>query len=342
LRIQEIDRPARQAGNTPSTPVAVAIVNYNTREHLRACLATVEAEGAREVVVVDSASTDGSVEMVRERFPWVTLHANQTNPGYGAAANEAIAACAAPCVLLLNSDTRLRPGALAALGAYLDRHPRAGTVGPRLLNADGTLQRSCFHFPVPLVMLLRETALGKWIGRLPGLRDAWLYTWDHKVDREVPWILGAAMAIRRAASDQIGGFDTSFYMYYEEVDLCYRLRQAGWQVHFTPSASVEHVGGASTSQRRAEMEARLYASARHFYRQHYPAWWLPLLKLVVSYTMVRNWIRDRLRLRGVQEPDRQVRLAQDGAIWQRVLSETWREPEQEARAARSRHNGRVR
>src|SRR5688572_17909236 len=121
------------------TAIAVAIVNYNTREHLRACLATVQLEAPSEVVVVDNASSDDSVEMVRTDYPRVMLHANRTNPGYGAAANQAVESCTAKYVLLLNSDTRLQSGALRALSTYLDRHPRAAIVGPRLENPDGTL-----------------------------------------------------------------------------------------------------------------------------------------------------------------------------------------------------------
>src|SRR5262245_26457705 len=129
------------------TPIAVIIVNYNTCEHLRACLETVLAEAPSEVIVVDNASSDDSAQMVRAHYPWVVLCANKTNLGYGAASNQAIARCTAKHVLLLNSDTLLPVGALQALSTYLDRHPRAAIVGPRLVNSDGTLQASCYPFP---------------------------------------------------------------------------------------------------------------------------------------------------------------------------------------------------
>ena len=130
------------------TSMAVATVNYNAREHLRASLATVRSEAPSEVVVVDNASSDGSAEMVRDDYPWVVLHTNTTNLGYAAAANQAIASCTADYVLLLNSDTLPQPGALQALSAYLDLHPRVAIVGPRLVNPDGTLQCKprAFHF----------------------------------------------------------------------------------------------------------------------------------------------------------------------------------------------------
>src|SRR5438093_11267447 len=143
---------------SPMTPIAVAIVNHNTRDHLRECLATVQLEGPPELVVIDNASWDGSAEMVRAQYPSVTLRANKKNLGYGAAANQAFVSCAARYVLLLNSDTLLQPGALAALSGYLALHPRAAVVGPRLVDPDGTLQASCYPFPTPLDTFLENSA----------------------------------------------------------------------------------------------------------------------------------------------------------------------------------------
>src|SRR5438105_1212065 len=124
------------------TKIAVAIVNYNTREHLRACLRSVMVEGPDEIVVVDNASFDASPTMVQTDFPAILLRANTANPGFGAAANQAVASCTARYVLLLNADTVLHAGALRALETHLDHHPRAGIVGPRLVNVDGSLQAS--------------------------------------------------------------------------------------------------------------------------------------------------------------------------------------------------------
>jgi GT2 family glycosyltransferase len=235
------------------TPIAVAIVNYNTREHLHACLATVQLEAPSEVVVVDNASSDGSTEMVRADYPWVALHANKTNLGYGAAANQAIASCSAEYVLLLNSDTLLQAGALMALSGYLDLHPHAAIVGPHLVEADGTLQASCYPFPTPLNTFLENSTSAILLGRLirrhiPLLRNFYLRTWPHTSARVVPWLKGAALAIRRTAFDAVGGFDESYFMYFEDADLCYRLNAAGWKVHFVPITTVVHIGGASTSR----------------------------------------------------------------------------------------------
>jgi GT2 family glycosyltransferase len=134
--------------------IAFAIINYNTRDHLRTCLKSIDPH-CQDVLVVDNASNDGSQDMVKQEFPQVRLLANEHNLGYGAAANQAIQACQAPFVLLLNSDTCLQSGAGKKIADYLEENPQAGIVGPRLLNADGSLQISCFPFPTPLNTLVR-------------------------------------------------------------------------------------------------------------------------------------------------------------------------------------------
>jgi GT2 family glycosyltransferase len=300
-------------------PIAVVVVSYNTREHLHACLATIFAAAPCEVIVVDNASSDGSVEMITANYPEVVLHANKQNRGYGAAANQAIASCNADYVLLLNSDTRLEAGALKALSSYLDRNPRAAMVGPRLVRPNGTLQRSCLPFPTPLNSFLRESALTTFLRSMPILRERYLLTWSHRYPRVVPCVLGAALAIRRDAFQAIGGFDESFFMYYEEVDLCYRLHLAGWQVHFAPVTSVVHIGEASTDHHRAEMAVQLYASLNHFYRRHYSIRQMEQLRLVKTYIMLRNIVRDRIHLHRVRHSYHHTRLLEDLAVWKRVL-----------------------
>jgi len=302
------------------TPIAVAIVNYNTRDDLRTCLASVQHEGPIEVVVVDNASSDGSVAMVRDEYPWVICHANQTNLGYGAAANQAIGSCTAEYVLLLNSDTLLRPGVLEALSTYLDHHPRAGIVGPRLVNPDGTLQASCYPFPSPLDKLLDKSTLSRLIRFVPVLRNQYLRTWLHASDRVVPWVKAAALAIRRDAFELAGGFDTSYFMYFEEVDLCYRLFRAGWQTHFSPLATVVHVGGASTRQKRIAMMLQFLASEVQFYKRHYSPVSLLQFKIVVGAVTVAHVVIDTIRLHQVRNSLQKARLAEDLLIWHSTLS----------------------
>ena len=299
--------------------MAVAVISWNTRTLLRRCLATVVAEGPREVVVVDNGSSDGSAEMVRAEFPMVRLKLLPGNPGYGAASNTAFTLCRAEYVLLLNSDTELRPGALEALVSHLDRRPGAGIAGPRLLNPDGTLQKSTFPFPGPLVPLIKRRPIANLVAAVPRLRDTFVGAWAHDHARRVPWVLGAALAIRRTAYEAVGGFDPDYLMYYEEVDLCYRMREAGWETHFTPATEVTHVGGASTRQRRPEMLAQLCLSAVEFHRRHHRGVVglvaIAAVRTTLRFRLGRDWLRYRLSRRGAV---RRV-LAQNMAVWREVL-----------------------
>lgn len=303
--------------------MAVVIVNYNTCEFLRACLATVLAEAPSEVAVVDNASSDGSVEMVQAEFPDVALHANKTNVGYGAAANQAIASCTAKYILLLNADTLLQPGALRALSSYLDLGSQVAIVGPRLVNPQGEQQPSCHPFPTPLNTLVHMSILSQLIDYVPFLRNRYHYASSPIGPSPVPWVHGAALAIRREAFEAVGGFDVSFFMYSEEVDLCYRLHAAGWQVHFAPVATVSHVGGASTMQRRTEMEVQVFASTMRFYRRHSSRIGRMEVVAMVKGLMLARLIRDMLHLCLTREAVTRARLAADMAAWRRVLLGRW-------------------
>jgi N-acetylglucosaminyl-diphospho-decaprenol L-rhamnosyltransferase len=292
------------------TDVAVAIVSYNTREHLRACLESVAPERPVETVVVDNNSTDGSVEMVRKEFPDVEL-IKAENRGYGAGANRAFAATTAPYVLLLNTDTVLQPGALQALADHLDAHPEAGIVGPRLLNSDGSLQPSCAPFPYPLSKLVR------WF---PNARHRYLPSWSHDAPRRVPYVLGAALALRRSAVEEVGGFDERFFMYFEETDLAMRLDRRGWETHFTPATEVVHEGGASTRQLSAPMLLELYRSMARYYEIHH-GW--PVR--TAALTIKRAELLTRLAVAAVKLPlagDRD-RIAGDMAAYLGVVAARW-------------------
>jgi N-acetylglucosaminyl-diphospho-decaprenol L-rhamnosyltransferase len=297
----------------------VAIVSFDTRDYVRVCLDSVLAEGADEVVVVDNASTDGTPDMVRRDYPQVALYANTTNVGYGTAANQAVRSCRGDYVLLLNGDTMLSPGAIGALSAYMDRHPRAAVVGPLLRYPDGALQRSYFPFPGTLGWLLENEPLARLLRWLPVGRERFLCLTQPTVDRIVPWVLGAALLLRRTAFEAVGGFEESYFMYFEEVDLCLRLRALQFQVHFTPSATVLHVAGASTSQRRRQMAIVHFFSSERFYRRHYSrrrVWfWMSVMRL----KMLLRLVRDTARLRMESDVHTRARLARRVETWKAVL-----------------------
>jgi GT2 family glycosyltransferase len=303
------------------SPLDVVVVNYNTCRELDACLSALAEAG--QVVVVDNASTDGSLEMVRRQHPHVILRANRQNVGYGAAVNQGIRSCSAEHVLVLNSDTRVLPGTLAALGAYLDQHPRVAVVGPRLITPEGRLQPSCYAFPTLLPTLLQESTIGQLLRYAPWLREVYPPTASHTRPRRVAWVEGAAMAIRRAAFDAVGGFDPSFFMYYEEVDLCYRLATAGWEVHFAPVGTVVHVGGASTRRHRSDMAVQALASQLWFYQRHYSRPRMVALVVLIQGVVLARWLLAPIRIRLTHDANRRSQLREDAMAWRRVLRGEW-------------------
>lgn len=292
--------------------VAIAIISYNTREILRACLETVVKDRPREIVVVDNGSSDGSVQMIQERFPGVRVEVDASNPGYGAAANRAVAACSAPYILLLNSDTLVPPGAIDALVEYANGNPRAGMVGPRLLNVDGSLQPSCFAFPSIGFLLVEYTTLRVLAARVAHWRERFFIGWLHDTPRVIPWTCGAALLIRRTAFDEVRGFDPTFYMYYEEVDLAYRMAAAGWESHFAPVGEIVHIGGASTANVWSQMRVRHFRSMMQFAARHLTTTHATALALLLTALMRAKLILDRSRRLLMR--DSASRLALDARI----------------------------
>ena len=306
--------------------MAVAVVSYQTREVLEPCLESVAAARPVETVVVDNGSTDGSVEMVRARFPDVTLVQTERNLGYGGAANRGIATCTAPVVLLLNSDTIVAPDALQALDRHLAQHPAAAVIGPRLTDLEGTLQPSTFSFPSAGDLLIGETGLHLLLRRIPGVRNRLLRTWAHDAERPVPWVIGAALAIRRQPFELVDGFDESFFMYWEEVDLCRRLGNAGFEVRFAPVTTVQHVRSVSTRKQPDAMRRQWLVSFRTYLVKHESrrdaAQVLWLLRSIVRARVGR----DAARLPWISDDERRQRLAASIAGWRGLLAERslWR------------------
>lgn len=264
--------------NSDQVDVSIIIVNWNTRELLAECLRSVEGcklkvEGHRsstfnlqssmEVIVIDNASADGSAARVRERFPAVRLIENAANVGFAAANNQGIREASGRYVVLLNPDTEVAPGALETLAAFMDAHPRAGACGPRLLNADGTLQPSAH----PMLTPGRELWRLIFLDRLMPRATYPMHRWDPATPRHVEAIKGACLMLRRAALDQVGLLDEGYFMYTEEVDLCHRLALAGWELWWEPRADVVHYGEGSSKQAREEMYLQLYRSKIRFYRK---------------------------------------------------------------------------
>jgi GT2 family glycosyltransferase len=300
--------------------VAIGIISWNTRDLLRQCLATAVAESPAELVVIDNGSEDGSAEMVQREHPTVQLRVNPENPGFGAAANQAFALTTAPSLLLLNGDTYLQPGALHAIGEYLKTHPRVGVLGPRLVHPDGRLQSSCSSFPNPLIPLVKSKVMTRFIQRIPLLRDHVLDTWSHDRPRTVPWVSGAALAIRREAFEAAGRFDEDFHLYFEEPDLCRRMLLAGWETHFAPVTEVVHVEGASTQQRRHQVLWDWAVSYNRYNQRHFSGLRLVQARLMFNFGMRVRWCRESVRSRLANDPAIRAELAADAAVWSRALT----------------------
>src|SRR4051794_37929842 len=230
--------------------VSVAVVSWNTRELLRRCLESFGAEvdaGRCEVWVVDNASSDGSPELVRERFPWVRLVASKENLGFGPAVNLVARQTTAPWVGVANADIALRPGAIDALLDAGTADPGAGAIAPRLLLPDGSTQHSLFAFPTISQALVVASGAGRLVRPL-GERFLLLGSFDPERPRRAPWAIAAFLLVRREAWDAIGGFDEHQWMYAEDLDIGWRLAKAGWATRYEPRAQVEHESSASTEQ----------------------------------------------------------------------------------------------
>lgn len=263
--------------------MTIIIVNFNAGDATRACVASAAADldvRPWHAVVVDNASTDAASAQL-ETLPRTTVIRNTTNRGFGAAVNQAAAMATGALVWLLNPDCIVEAGAFDALCRVLDAHPECAIAAPRLLNADGTLQASARGEPTALTGLFGRNT---WLTRyFPASRVARrnLPAGDlvaaNVVSAPVDWVMGAAMLIRRSAFAAVGGFDERFFLYWEDADLCRRLRARGFSVRYTPGAHVVHSGGVSAGTDRAGAIRAFHRSAYVYYSTHVaPSRWSPL------------------------------------------------------------------
>jgi GT2 family glycosyltransferase len=262
--------------------VSIVIVSFNTRELLRRCLATVAASGdglSVETIVVDNVSRDGSADLVEGEFPAVKLVRSDVNLGFAAANNKAFPLAQGRYVVLLNSDAFLRPGALQRSVRYMDADPRIGLGGARLVGRDDSWQPSARMFPSPLLefYMLSGLAARFQSSRIFGRMDR---TWaDQDRAAEVDWVPGAYSIVRRDVLEKVGYFDERFFLYYEEVDLCRRIRAAGYRIWYWPDVVVEHWGGESSktverlsvSKSGSQLTLWRMRSELLFYRKHHGA-----------------------------------------------------------------------
>jgi len=257
-------------GTTPD--VSVIIVSYNTRELLRECIESILCEQGKglavEVIVVDNASADGSAAMVAERFPQARLIANPDNRGFGAACNQGLEIAQGRYALILNADIRAQPGALQRLVGFMGAHPDAAICGGQLRYPDGRVQPSCARDLTLWWVFCEQSMLAKLFPRTRLFGGYWRTHWDFSATIETEQVMGACMMLRRP----FPRFDEDYFLYCEDTDLCYRVRQAGGKIHYVHDAVFVHHLGASGEPQRAQMVIYYNRGKERYFRKFHGAW----------------------------------------------------------------------
>jgi GT2 family glycosyltransferase len=272
---------------TARPDISIIIVNLNTRELLDACLASVENERsslALEVIVIDNGSTDGSAAMVQERYPGTVLVRNTRNEGFARPNNEGLHRARGRNLLLLNSDTVVRPGAFRVMVDFLDAHPDAGACGPKLIYPDGRLQFSVKGFPTLWTHFCDMTYLDRLFpgSHVFGRGEMRYFDYGHAAPAD--HLMAAAFLVRRETYERIGPLDERFAIYYNDMDWCYRMVQGGWTIWYVPEAVVEHHLGKTVGavNSRFTLFTMLYNNVMFFYQKHYGRWTIVVYRLLLA------------------------------------------------------------
>jgi GT2 family glycosyltransferase len=293
----------------PKAKVSIVIVHWRTPELLMRCLESVYADShadSFEVHVVDNASGDETVALLERQFPQVKIIANDENVGFSRACNQVIPTTAGEYVLLLNPDTELKQDAISKLAAFMDEHPQCGAVGPKILNRDGSLQLACRRsFPSPAAAFFRLTYLSKVFPQSRILSRYNLTYADPDSCLAVDALSGSCMMVRRCVVDQIGLLDEDIFMFGEDIDWCWRIKEANWQVYYLPDSVIYHLHGASSRQRPIGATIDLHKGMEVFYRKHLARrYWAPFNALVYAAIWSRalcfvliNFIRAKINWR---------------------------------------------
>lgn len=259
--------------------ISIIIVNHNSEKYLLDCVGSIVKYGnpaQMEIIVVDNGSAVSGLGALKARFNDVIIIENKNNIGFASANNMAIRRASGEYLLLLNNDTLVFSDVIGALAEFANKYAKGGIIAPRIYEADGkTVQKNCRSFPqTPFdTMFGRASLLSKIFPNNPITKKTTLSEWDYNSPRQVDWVSGAAMMIRREVFDQIGLLDENFFMYWEDTDLCKRARDAGWEVWFTPAAEIIHFTGKGGGERplglRLYTMYQMHRSAYYYFRKHF-------------------------------------------------------------------------
>jgi len=289
--------------------LSVVIVSWNVRDLLRHCLQSVITgaqlspdEGAYrigdwdvEILVVDNASTDGSAEMVRDEFPQIHFLANNENRGFTAANNQGLALSRGRYLLLLNPDTEVVGDALVTMLRYAEANREVGALGPRLLYPDGSTQSSRRRFPTFATALVESTVVQEWWQDNRILRRYYMADTADDAIQRVDWVVGACLLVRRQAFEQVGGLDEGYFMYSEELDWCRRIKAAGWEIAYLPTAAIIHHEGKSSEQVVPARHIYFQSSKVRYFRKHHGAFQAEALRWFLLLTYVYQVAREALK-----------------------------------------------
>lgn len=290
--------------------LSVVIVSWNVCDLLRHCLRSITPRQlSLEIIVVDNASSDGSVAMVRAEFPHVHLFANDKNRGFTAANNQALAKSQGRYLLLLNPDTEVEDIALPTMVAYMDQHPGVGALGPQLRYPDGRLQSSRRRFPSLATALVESTVVQEWSPDNRILRRYYMADTPDDATQEVDWVVGACLLVRREVYEQVGGLDEEFFMYSEELEWCRRIKNAGWSIVYLPTVTVIHHEGKSSEQVVPARHIHFQTNKVRYFRKHHGSLQAEGLRWYLMGTYVFQFVREGLKwLVGHKRPLRAERL----------------------------------
>lgn len=306
--------------------LSVVIVNWNVKDLLRRCLNSV-LEGLRsdngqqlscQIVVVDNASDDGSVGMLREEFPHVHLIANKENLGFTRGNNQGIAFSNGRYVLLLNPDTEILGDALGEMVVYMEAHHRVGALGPQLLDPDGQVQSSRRRFPNLGTAYVESTFLQQWFPESDILKRYYVLDGSDDETQSVDWVVGACLLMRRETLEEVGLLDERFFMYSEELDWCYRAKELGWEVVYLPTAQVIHYVGKSSEQVLPLRHIQFQRSKVLFFKKHHGYWSGETLRLFLLATYLWQMILEALKW--LVSHKRALRRQRIVAYWQVLRS----------------------